>query len=409
LVIGHQHTLSNLRGTLCVMTDVAVPDETSAGAALLEAAHQLSQTVRTYQDEIEAERRIPPALVEQLRSAGLYRMLVPKALGGLQVDLLTFLRAVELMAEADASTGWNLANNAVQQVIALSLPDEGVRDIFAEGPDVIIAGTAVAGGGTATRVADGYVVNGRWRFGSGCRESQWMLANFDAGPDTVVRFFVPSTEATVIDTWDMTGMRGTGSHDWAVVDQFVPERRTVPERGRLLTNQWSRWRGTLYSMPVHTLIGPHHSSVATGVARAAIAALAELAGAKVPRGRTGLLREQPLVQDCIARAEALLSAGQALRAAVLRDIWHTVEAGATVTHEQLARSRLAAAYAVDAARQAMDLVYRAGGTTSSQRTHQLARTWRDLQVVGQAASVAPEWYALAGRTLLGMDPGPRLA
>ncbi|MBV9543156.1 MAG: acyl-CoA dehydrogenase family protein [Chloroflexi bacterium] len=375
------------------MTELAARADTSVGAALLQRAVELKPTVRSFQDEIEAEQRIPQALVQELKSAGFYRMLVPSKLGGLQVDLLTFLRAVELMAEADASTGWNLANNAVQQVIALSLPDAGVDEILkssANGPDVIIAGTAVAGGGTASRVEGGYKVTGRWRFGSGCRESQWMLANFDAGPEQIIRFFVPSTETTVIETWDMTGMRGTGSHDWSVVDQFVPDRRTIAERGRLLTNQWSRWPGTLYSMPVHTLIGPHHSSIATGIARSGIDALAELAGAKVPRGRSGLLREQPLVQDSVARAEAILSAGQALRRQVLRDIWETVEAGVPVAQEQLARSRIAASYAVDAARQAMDLVYRAGGTTSNQRMHQLARTWRDLQVVGQAASVAPE-------------------
>jgi alkylation response protein AidB-like acyl-CoA dehydrogenase len=207
----------------------------------------------------------------------------------------------------------------------------------------------------------------------------------------------------------MTGMRGTGSHDWKVEAVFVPERRTVRVPGRLLINQWQRWPGTLYALPIHALVGPHHSSVATGIARAGIDALTELAGAKVPRGRTGLLREQPQVQEWVARAEALLGAGQTYRTAMLRDVWDTVAAGREATHEQRVRCRLGATFAVDCARQAMDLMYRAGGTTSSQRTHQIARCWRDLHVVAQAASVAPEWYALVGRAFLGLDPGPRLA
>ncbi len=147
--------------------------------ALLETATALQPIVHGYQDEIERERRLPKPLVEQLRAAGLYRMVIPRQMGGSQVDVLTYLRAAELIAEADGSAGWNLANNAVGQFVALSLPDEGVEEIFAHGPDTIVAGTAVPGGGKAVAVDGGYVVTGHWRFGSGCQESDWMMANFE--------------------------------------------------------------------------------------------------------------------------------------------------------------------------------------------------------------------------------------
>src|SRR5437870_474675 len=109
-------------------------------AALLEAARALQPTVIGYQAETERERRIPPPLVEQLRAAGFYSMVVPAQLGGLEVNLVTFLRVAELMAEGDGSVGWNLANSAVQQLIALGLPEAGVNEIFEDGPDTIIAG-----------------------------------------------------------------------------------------------------------------------------------------------------------------------------------------------------------------------------------------------------------------------------
>ena len=339
-------------------------------------------------------------------------MVVPRELGGLQVDLLTFLRAAEMLAEADGSVGWNIGNNAIGQLISLSLPQAGVEEIYASGPDTIIAGTAVPGGGTAVAVDGGYRVTGRWPFGSGCRESQWMMANFDIvedGQTTLYRAFFHPEECTVLETWDMTGMRGTGSHDWTVTDAFVPSHRTVKVDGRLLVNQWSRWPGVFYALPIHAIVGPHHSMAATGIARAGIDTLTELAGAKVPRGRAGLLREREAVQDAVARAEATLGAAQAFRTQVLTEVWDTVSSGAPTSLQQRARCRLAASYAVDSARQAMDLMYRAGGTTSSQRTHQLARCWRDLHVVAQAASVAPEWYALSGRTFLGLDSAPRLS
>jgi len=378
----------------------------------LETVVDLQPVVRSHQDETERERRIQPALVQQLRAAGLYQMVIPRSLGGLQLDLPTFLRAAELMAEADGSVGWNLGNNAVGQLIALSLPQEGVDEVFASGPDAIVAGTAVPGGGTAVPVEGGYLVTGRWPFGSGCRESQWMLCNFDHvvdGKPELYRALLPTHQATILDNWDMTGMRGTGSHDWTIKDVFVPTRRTVRVEGRLLVNQWQRWPGTLYAVPIHGLVGPHHSVAATGVARAGIDALKDLAGAKTPRGRTGLLREQERVQDAVARAEAILGAAQAFRSNAVGDLWVTVDAGRESTLEQRARCRLAASYAVDSARQAMDLMYRVGGTTSSQRSHQIARCWRDLHVIAQAASTAPDWYALAGQALLGLDPSPRIS
>jgi alkylation response protein AidB-like acyl-CoA dehydrogenase len=379
---------------------------------VLDAAAALQPIVRSYQDQTERELRIPPPLVEQLKAAGLYRLVVPRALGGLEANAMTYLRAAELLAEADGSVGWNIGNSAIGQLIALGLPDAGVEEIFNDGPDTIVAGTAVAGGGIATPVEGGYLVSGRWSFGSGCREAQWMMANFDLrGPDgsTVLhRAFFHPAEVTVIETWDMTGMRGTGSHDWTVNEVFVPHRRTVEVPGRLLVNQWQKWPGTLYQLPVHALVGPHHSMAATGIARAGIDALTDLAGAKVPRGRSGLLRDQPQVQDALARAEALLGAAQTYRAAAVDDVWDTVARGQETTLEQRARCRLAATFAVDSARQAMDLMYRAGGTTSGQRSHQLAHCWRDLHVVEKAASTAPEWYALTGRVFLGLDPGTRL-
>jgi alkylation response protein AidB-like acyl-CoA dehydrogenase len=405
------------------MTQPIAADPSSAASeacgALLEAAAALRPVIRDFQDETERGRRIPLPLVEQFRAAGFYRMVAPRVLGGIQADPLTYLRVVELAAEGDGSAGWNLANHGVGQLAVLSLPDEGVHEIFDHGPDVIVAGTLQPGGGRALPVDGGYVVTGRWRFGSGCDESDWMVGSFEIfdgdgprrGPDGAPAFwrgFFPRADCTVLDTWDVTGMRGTGSHDWSVTELFVPERRTV-RAGVPFANQWQRWPGTIFGLPAHGFIGAHQSAVATGIARAGIDALTELAGSKVPRAQTGLLREQAQVQEAVGRAEALLGAAQAYRTAVTADIWETVMAGRPATHEQRARCRIAASYAADSAMQAVDLMYRAGGTTSIEWNHRLARCWRDVHVVGQAITVLPEYYMLGGRLFLGLDPGPRLA
>jgi indole-3-acetate monooxygenase len=402
-----------------MVEDTRLPADIDA-QPLVKAAAALKPELRRYHDEIEREQRLPPALVEQLHAAGFYRMVIPRSLGGLQVDPLTYLRVVELLAEGAGSVGWNLANNSIGQLVTLGLPDEGVHEIHGQGTPSVMAGTAAQGGGQAVPVDGGYRVSGHWTFGSGCQESSWMLGSFqilDGGeprrrPDggsLYWRGVFPRTEAEIVPgSWDVAGLRGTGSFDWTVKDVFLPERRTCPHVGVPLDNQWSRWPGITYALPSQAWVGPHHSSVITGIARAGIDALIALAVEKTPRGRTFRLCDNPQVQEAVGRADAILNAGRVYRSAMIAELWNTIAAGGETTLEQRARCRLASTYAADSAREAMDLVYRHGGSTSFKRESRLAECWRDLHVVGQTVTIAPEWYPMGGRVYLGMDPGPRL-
>jgi alkylation response protein AidB-like acyl-CoA dehydrogenase len=219
----------------------------------------------------------------------------------------------------------------------------------------------------------------------------------------------PRAEATVVPgSWDVAGLRGTGSFDWTVRDVFLPERRTCPHVGVPLDNQWSRWPGLTYALPSQCWVGPHHSAVITGIARAGIDALIALAVEKTPRGRDFRLCDNPQVQDAVGRADAILNSGRVYRGAMITELWNTIAAGGETTLEQRARCRLASTHAADCAREAMDLVYRLGGSTSFKRESRLAECWRDLHVVGQTVTIGAEWYPIAGRALLGMDPGSRL-
>src|SRR5262245_40299448 len=160
-----------------IADDARLPDDIDA-QPVVQAAAALRPVIRGYREEIEREQRLPKALVEQFHAAGFYSLVIPRALGGLQADPLTYLRVVELLSEGAGSVGWNLANNSIGQLVTLGLPDEGVREVYAAGGDTVIAGTAVQGGGQAVAVDGGYRVTGRWRFGSGCQESSWMLGSF---------------------------------------------------------------------------------------------------------------------------------------------------------------------------------------------------------------------------------------
>jgi alkylation response protein AidB-like acyl-CoA dehydrogenase len=394
------------------------PDDTRLLANIdaqpvVQAAAAMRGKLRDYRQRVEEEQRLPPELVAEFRAAGFYSLVMPRSLGGLQVDPLTYQRVVELLAEGLGSAGWNVANNGIGQLITLGYPDEAVREIYAGGPDTILAGTAIPGGGTAEPVEGGYRVSGHWTFGSGCMEAAWMTGSFaipSKGPGYWRGTFARDEVTVIPGSWDVTGMRGTGSFDWTVDNVFVPERRVMVHAGAPLDNQWSRWPGISYTLPSFAWVGPHHCSVLTGIARAGIEALIELAGGKVPRGRasSALLCDSAQVQEAVGRADSMLNAGRGYRAASIRELWDTVASGTDTTLEQRARCRLAATFAADCARDAMDMMYRLGGSTSFKRESRLAECWRDLHVVGQVANIAPEWYPLGGRVLMGMDPGPRI-
>jgi alkylation response protein AidB-like acyl-CoA dehydrogenase len=402
-----------------MVKDTRLPDDIDA-QPVVQAAAALHAELRRYKDQLEREQRLPPPLVEQLHAAGFYRMVIPRSLGGLQVDPLTYARVVELLAQGCGSVGWNLANNSIGQLVTLGLPDEGVQEVHGQGTPSVMAGTAVQGGGTAVVVPGGYRVTGHWTFGSGCQESSWMLGSFQVlddgeprgGPDGKPLFWrgvFPKSEAEIVpDSWDVAGLRGTGSFDWTVKDVFLPERRSMVHAGIPLDNQWSRWPGVTYALPTQCWVGPHHSSVITGIARAGIDALIALAIEKTPRGRTFRLCDNPQVQDDVGRADAILNAGRGYRSATIREVWDTIASGRETTLEQRVRCRLASTHAADCAREAMEMMYRHGGSTSFKRESRLAECWRDLQVVGQTVTIGAEWYPICGRGLMGMDTGPRL-
>src|SRR2546427_7327514 len=222
-----------------------LPDEIDAQPPVRTAA-ALRSVIGGYRDEIEREQRLPKALVEQFHAAGFYSLVMPRALGGLQAVPLTYVRVVELLAEAAGSVGWNLANNSIGQLVTLGLPDEGVHEIYANGADTAIAGTAVMGGGRAIPVDGGYRVTGRWPFGTGCQESSWMLGSFQIldgdqprrSPDGASIYWrggFPRSEAQIVGGgWGGSGARGAGSLGSTGGEVLLPgPRKMVHARGPL--------------------------------------------------------------------------------------------------------------------------------------------------------------------------------
>jgi alkylation response protein AidB-like acyl-CoA dehydrogenase len=270
-------------------------------------------------------------LVAALRASGFLRLWLPRELGGLEADPETVSTLIERVAELDGSVGWNFLVAVAHGQFAGYLPETAAQAILGPNPDVIIA-TSFGPGGRAVLVDGGYRVSGRWSFASGIHQAEWLCGGCvvfegenprlgpNGDPGRLVMFF-PAKQAEILDTWHTGGLRGTGSQDFTVTDVFVPDGY-----GFDLQRTTGRTDGPLYRQPfLGNLHGVAFAAVALGIARHAISAFAELAGGKVPAGRSrALLRERPLAQMQVAQADALVSAARAFLLDATRQAWTSV-------------------------------------------------------------------------------------
>ena len=379
--------------------------------SLLETARAIEPVIKAHRDEAERNRQLSRPVFEALADAGLFKLFVPKILGGLESDLTTFVRVIEEVSRVDSAAGWCLSNGAAHGRMAGFLRENEAGVIFGH-PHVAVAGAATATG-RAVVAPGGFRVTGRWAYGSGITHSDWVYCNAVVyegdqprpeadGINQVRTLLVPIADCEIVDTWHVGGLRGTGSFDFVIDDVFVPEERTF---FAFAFTPAPVWPGTLYALPSFSVYPLSIAAVPLGLARAAIDALMELAQAKTPTGSPSLLRERASVQSNIARAEALVRAARALVLEVAEELWETTGRTGETPMRLRASVRLACAHAVVSSAQAVDLMYTAGGATSLREENRLERLFRDVHAAAQHLAVIPHNFELAGKVLLGMNPG----
>ncbi len=377
-------------------------------AAPLEIARSLAADIRASAEETERGRRLAPALVAKMAEAGLFRLCVPRDLGGFEADPRAAIEVLEEVARADGAAGWCLMVAITSSLVAGYLEDDAARAIFGD-PGAIVSGV-FAPRATARTVDGGYRVTGRWTFASGCQHASWLLGGavilgdggaprMSAGsvPETRMMIF-PAADVTIHDTWRVVGLAGTGSHDIEVTDAFVPAARSVS----FFTDRLQR-PGPLYAFPVFGLLALGVSAVALGIAQSASDAFRRLATEKTPFGGKRTLAARPAVQTQIAEIEAQIRAARAfLHAAVDRAYQATLEGGG-VPIERRAEMRLAACHATTSAARAVDLAYTAAGGSSIYSSSPLQRCFRDVHVATQHVMVGPVIQELVGKVLAGIE------
>ena len=366
---------------------------------LLAAARRLATMVRETRDYGEQHRHLEPGVLAAMHDARLFRTLIPKQFGGLQTDPMTAMEVVETISTADGAVGWNLMIGSAYGVWAARLPADVARTIYSA-PDAVAAG-ALRPSGKARAVDGGLICNGRWSFASGISHSAWWAGGCTLEDGKVRLVFFPASDGELIDTWTTGGMRGTGSHDYAIKELFIPADRTVA------MDAPARLDDPLYRFPLMALMDSLMATVPLGIARAAIDAFVAIAGARVSHNSTTASANKPVVQAEVARAEAVVQAARAWLYESVAQAWADVQAGRTIPTKQLALMRLARANALTAGVQATDLIHTAAGSASVYSSGLIDRCFRDVHVAGAHTALHPSNYEVCGAVLLGLPP-PRV-
>jgi alkylation response protein AidB-like acyl-CoA dehydrogenase len=369
---------------------------------LIDAVQGLGCLIAEHSAESERDRRVPAVVIEAMKDAGLVRMMTPKSLGGLELDPVTSARVFEEIARFDSAASWILQAANSGDFYCARLPDEGAEEIYARGPDNMIA-LSVHPPMKATPVDGGYRVSGQSHLSSAINDADWVMVLVQpAGVQGLRGAFLSKTDVTVVDTWHSMGMRGTDSNTATVEDRFVPTARTWAleptfEPGR-------HFAGPLYRYPSLgegiVVLAP----VALGVARLAIDEFKTLALGKTPFMSTASLSERPVAQMALGKAEAVLSAARSFFYATATEAWERTIAGRPSTREEKGRLMLAAVHLMQSSVEAVDYVCAVSGTSGIYTRSPLERAFRDVHTVRHHGWVSETRYGTYGQIALGLEP-----
>lgn len=393
----------------------AAAAETTAGPVT--RARSLQELVRRYADQAEQGRQLPDPVADALAANGLYRIGAPTWCGGESADPATQFRTIEAIAEADGSAGWNLMIGI--ETFGLIAPGMATcADLIADPRVILCSSTAAVG--RADAVDGGYRVSGTWQFVSGCQNSRVFGATvrrFDGGEplsEETLYAMLPLGDYSIVDTWNVSGLRGSGSHDVRVEDAFVPHARMISAIGQgphgtagtppppAEPEELAARSAALQRFPLGPRLAYNKVAVALGIARAAIDAFTDLAGGKVPRFSRISLRDRNRAQRAVIEAELAVTAARTLVLDLLTALWDDVLIERRVPPRRLAVFQAACSDAVARATAAVDLLADAAGTTANAIGHPLERLCRDIRVIRQHVTVASHHIDDAGRVLLGL-------
>jgi alkylation response protein AidB-like acyl-CoA dehydrogenase len=396
--------------TLTLPSATLTSADLAGDQTLVARAEAVRPAVAAAAKEIEDTRRLPPALLDKLHEAGLFRLLLPRSSNGIETDPVTFFRVMETIAQADASTAWCLsqAGGCAMSAAYLDLPV--AHAIFGNDPHAVLAW----GPGPKVKAIEcdgGYKVTGVWAFASGGRHATWLGAHcpifqandspkLDANGKQQERTMLVRTEDVQwTDIWNTVGLRGTASDQFALTDFFVRADHSITRD----FDKECRENGPLYRMSASHCFQVGFAGVACGIARVALDNFIDLARNKVPYGQKSPLRDNAVTQSNLAQAEVNLRAARGFVLQTIAGIWKDLSAGAMITIEQRITIRMASTNAIQKSREAVDFAYNVAGATAIFQSHPLERQFRDMHTVTQQVQGRLSHFETVGAWMLGAE------
>lgn len=392
-------------------------------------ARALKPVLENAAPRIEHGKTIPPDVLEALHNAGMFRMMMPRSVGGAELDLATYAQVIALIAEGDASAAWCIAQTSGCSMAAAYLDPGVAKEVFASPSAVLTWGFASGQPPCrAVPVKGGWIVNGAWTFASGNRLCQWLGGHVQICDDSGIprlradggimerTMLFPRSSARVReDLWDVVGLAGTGSDSYAVTDLFVPAEYTVVPRGipsdqhlpegvKAEPDPERREFGVLYRCSNQAAFQVGLTSVAIGLARATLDTFIVLAKKKSPSSATHSLRDDTWVQARIAQADAKISAASAWLVKLLEEAWQEAESFGEISFPLRVKIRLACTHQITEATEAVDMIYREAGATAIFRNQPFERRFRDMHTVAQQVQGSIARIQTVGQYYLGMKP-----
>jgi len=369
---------------------------------------ELKPIIESHADDAEAQRFLSNAVAQAMATAGLYRVAAPRSLGGAEAHPITQIKTIEAISQIHGSTGWNLMIGIENMGILGAAYDREVMQRLYADPGLIISGS-LNPLGKAVREPGGYRVKGQWPFASGVHNAQYFwsqsIVHGDDGERmkdelgfVMVESMVPAEQFEILDTWHVSGLKGSGSHDVKISDVFVPDEFISQVQRQIPVES-----GTLYRLPIYSRLAYNKVGVATGIARAAIGQFIRLACEKKPRGSANLLSNRIDAQRAVAEAERIVGSARSYVFDSISDLWETIEEGGKPTHRQKAIVQLSCSGAANEAVKAVEMLYSAAGASANFLTSPLERSMRDVLVVRQHIMVSPQFTEAVGRVLMGME------
>lgn len=384
---------------------------TPTATRLIDRIGDVAPVIKAHATEAEEQRNLSTAAFEAMADAGLFQMFVPRALGGLEADIIDAFETIEAISRIDSAAGWTLEILSVGGgTIGALLPPEGAEEVFSN-PKAVVAG-GFNPPGTAVPVDGGFRLSGRWGFASGCLHANWFVdpaliikdGQPEIGPHgepVLLALLYPAGEGQVVDTWHTLGMRGTGSHDIVADNVFVPAQRTGPMRP--FEDLPPAYQGPIYKLGLlPTILG--NAVVSLGIARAAIDEATDLTKSRISAFMQPRPVDRGVVQMHLAKAEATLCAARAFFYDALGKAWKSALAGERPDMDQRIHVQLAASHAAEASASAVDHVHQAAGSAGLREDmYTFARHFRDVHTITQHALCSAARYESMGQAMLGLE------